>query len=140
MNFEFYDRLHTVVAAGRELVDDKTASIAPEIFGRLEQKEDASANPELIKAGTRINWNGTLKRAVVDLWDIKENNPDNAPTLWEDVAYKLGYRIAPEVFTSTNAAMMGEKLWFGDMLYESLRDGNVWPPSVTPEWWKSVSV
>ena len=56
-------RLHTVIAAGRELVDDKTASIAPELFGML--KESGS----LISHGTRINWNGTLKKAAVDLWD-----------------------------------------------------------------------
>lgn len=131
---ELFERLHTVIVAARNLVDDKTASVAPELYQSLMQEG------ALIPVGTRINWNGQLKRATVDLWDTVENNPDNAPVLWENIAYKLGYRIAPEVFTSTNAAMMGEKLWFGDMLYESLRDGNDWPPSVTPEWWKSVSV
>ena len=54
---------------------------------------------ELIAAGTRINWKGSLKRAAVDLWDRKENDPDNAPGLWEDIMYKNGIRIIPETIT-----------------------------------------
>ena len=37
-------------------LDDKTASETPELFGKLNQ------NGELVKAGTRVNWNGVLKR------------------------------------------------------------------------------
>ena len=55
--------LHTVIAAGRALVDDKTASITPELYGKM--KYDGA----LIEHGTRINWHGVLKRAAVDLWD-----------------------------------------------------------------------
>ena len=54
-------------------LDDATASTAPEMFPRL--KRDGS----LVKAGTRICWGGTLKRAAVDLWDNAENTPDAAP-------------------------------------------------------------
>ena len=125
-------RIGVVMAEAKALVDDKTASIAPELYAGMEY--DGS----LIKSGTRINWGGALKRAAVDLWDTEENNPDNAPTLWEDIAYRLGYRIAPEVFTATNAAAMGEKLWFGDTLYESQMDGNVYTPETYPAGWKVV--
>ena len=72
------------ILIGSASLEDKEASKTPELFGKLNE------NGELIKAGTRINWNGTLKRASVDLWDTKENNPDNAPTLWEDIEYKDG--------------------------------------------------
>ena len=113
-------------------LDDKTASTAVELYPRL--KEDGS----LVATGTRINWNGTLKRAAVDLWDTAENNPDNAPTLWENIAYRNGYRIIPAVITSTLAFSLNEYGWEGDTLYKSLRDGNTYPPSVTPEWWEIV--
>ena len=39
---------------------------------------------------------------------IKENNSDNAPTLWEDIAYKEGYRIIPETITAETAFMKNE--------------------------------
>ena len=65
-------------AAGAMLTDAQ-ASTAVAIYPSL--KEDGA----LIAVGTRINWRGQLKRASVDLWDTVENNPDNAPTLWENI-------------------------------------------------------
>lgn len=125
-----FARIHSVIAAGRELVDDRTASIAPEAFDRMRY------GGELIKAGTRVNWHGTLKRAAVDLWDAQENTPDNAPTLWEDIAYKGGIRIIPDVITTGTAFAKGERGWRGDVLYESLIDANVWTPEAWPGGWK----
>lgn len=130
MKFEFYERLHTVIDAGRKLVDDQTASISPELYDLLEQ------DGKLIKAGTRINWNGTLKRAAVDLWDMEINNPDNAPTLWEDIAYRKGIRIIPDVITVGTAFAKGEQGWWGDVLYESVIDNNVWTPEQYPAGWE----
>lgn len=125
-------RLHSVIVASRQMVDDKTASIAPELFGRL--KEDGS----LVKVGTRINWNGTLKKAAVDLWDTAENNPDNAPALWEDVNYRLGHRVIPDVITVGLAFSKGETGWWGDVLKRSKADNNVWTPDQYPDYWEDV--
>lgn len=128
---ETFHNLHTFIVIARKMVDDKTASIAPEMFDRL--KEDGS----LIEHGTRINWNGVLKNAAVDLWDTKENNPDNAPTLWEDIPYKDGYRIIPEVITVTSAFSNGEiGLWTDGLKYRSKKDSNVYTPAVRPEDWE----
>ena len=115
-------------------LEDKEASVTPELFARLNE------NGELIKAGTRINWNGTLKRASVDLWDTKENNPDNAPTLWEDIAYKDGIRIIPEVITVGTAFSKDELGWWNDELYKSLLDNNVWTPEANPSGWNKEEV
>lgn len=130
MRQEFYDRLHSVIDAGRRIVDDKTASVAPELYDELQN--DGS----LITAGTRINWNGTLKRAAVDLWDTKENNPDNAPTLWEDILYRNGIRIIPEVITAGLAFANEELGWWGDTLYRSKIANNVWTPEQYPDSWE----
>ena len=79
-----------------------------------------------------------LVQAASDLWDTEDNNPDNAPTLWEDIAYKEGYRIIPEVITSTAAFAMGEYGWWKDVLYKSLMDANVWTPDQNPDVWDEV--
>lgn len=52
--------------------------------------------------------------------------------------YRDGYRIIPEVITSTLAFSKGEKGWWEDKLYESLMDGNVFTPTVAPTAWKKV--
>ena len=132
MNREKAARLHSVIVASRQMVDDKTASIAPELFGRL--KEDGS----LVKVGTRINWNGTIKKVAADLWDTAENNPDNAPSLWQDIEYKEGYRIIPDVLTVTTAFAKDECAWWEDKLYRSLLDANAYTPGVYPQGWEMV--
>ena len=94
----------------------------------------------LIKAGTRINWNGQLKRAAVDLWDTAENTPDVATDIWEDINYKNGYRIIPETITAGLAFSKGEIGWWGDVLYKSIYDGaNVWTPEQYAAAWEVVT-
>lgn len=114
------------------ITDDATASRAVEFHPGM--KYDGS----LITAGTRINWHGTLKRAAVDIWDTKENNPDNAPTLWEDIAYRDGFRVIPEIITATLAFKEGELGWWNDKLYRSKVNGNVYTPAVYPDNWEEV--
>lgn len=117
-----------------ESLDDKTASITPELFNKLNE------NGELIKVGTRINWDGYLKRASVDLWDTIENNPDNAPQLWEDILYKNGIRIIPETITAGTMFMKDELGYWGEDLYKSLIDNNVWTPITYPAGWELVEI
>ena len=111
-------------------MDDVSASSLPEMFPKL--KQDGS----LVKAGTRINWNGKLKKAAVDLWDTAENNPDNAPSLWEDLNYVNGIREIPEVITVTTMFYKGEKGWWKGAVWESLQDNNVWNPEQFAAGWK----
>ena len=125
-------RLRAIVEQSVASIDDQTASAGAALFPRLKQ------GGSLIKAGTRINWNGTLKRSSVDLWDTAENNPDNAPTLWEDIAYKDGVRIIPDTITVGTAFSKGERGWWEDALYESLIDSNVWTPDAYPAGWTKV--
>ncbi len=114
-------------------LSDADASTAAELFPRL--KQDGS----LVSAGTRINWNGKVKRAAVDLWDRTENNPDNAPTLWEDLAYRDGIRIIPGTITAGLAFAKDELGWWGDTLYKSLLDANVWTPEQNSSGWEKVT-
>lgn len=113
-------------------LSDADASTSAELFPRL--KQDGS----LISAGTRINWNGVVKRAAVDLWDTEENNPDKAPNLWEDLAYRDGIRVIPETITAGLAFAKDELGWWGDVLYKSKLDANVWTPEQYPQGWEVV--
>ena len=113
-------------------IPDATASRMVDYYPEL------TGDGSLIKAGTKINWGGQLKKAAVDLWDTAENSPDNAPTLWVDIAYREGIRIAPETFTAINAAAMDELLWFGEHIYRSGMAGNVYTPEQAPTVWELV--
>lgn len=124
--------LRSIVEQAAASLDDQTASTAALLFPRL--KADGS----LVSAGTRINWKGTIKKAAADLWDTPENNPDNAPSLWENIQYKDGYRIIPDILTVTTAFAKDECGWWDDVLYRSLRDTNVYTPSAYPDGWKKV--
>lgn len=122
-------KLRAIIETACESLSDKTASEAVELFPRL--KQDNS----LIKSGTRINHNGTIIRAAVDLYDTETNSPENAPTLWETLNYKDGYRIIPEVITVGTAFSKGELGWWNDELYESLVDSNVYTPDQYAQNW-----
>lgn len=113
-------------------LDDATASTAPDMFRRLRY------DGKKVDVGTRINWNGIVKKAAVDLWDTTENSPENAPTLWADIDYRDGYRIIPEVITVTTAFSKDECGWWGDVLYRSTMDGNVYTPEQYPDGWEKV--
>lgn len=125
-------KYRAIIEKAMALTDDKIASEAPALFPALEE------SGALVPHGTRINWNGTLKRAAVDLWDTAENNPDNAPALWENIEYREGYRIIPEVITVGTAFALGEYGWWEGKLYKSLIDVNVYTPATYPAGWEEI--
>ena len=125
-------KLRSAMELSAVSLDDKTASTAPTMFPRL--KEDGS----LVRADTRINWNGIVKKAAVDLWDTAENSPERAPSLWQDLAYKDGYRMIPDTLTVTTAFAKDECGWWKDELYRSLADANVYTPAQYPQHWAKM--
>ena len=131
MNLTQAMKLRAAMVTASESLDDKTASTAPEMFGKLKQ------SGALVKAGTRINWNGVVKKANVDLWDTAENSPENAPDLWSDLAFHDGYRIIPTVFTAEIAFSDGETGWWEQdgCYYTANANGTVWTPAEYPSAW-----
>ena len=122
-------RLRAIVEQAAESLDDQTVSTAPTLLRRLKQ------DGQLVTAGTRVNWGGTIKRAAVDLWDTDGNTPDAAPTLWEDIDYRDGYRVIPSVITAGTAFAMDELGWWGGKLYKSKLAANVYTPEQYPAGW-----
>lgn len=126
-------KLRSIIEKAAISLDDKDASEGASLFPRL--KQDGS----LVKAGTRINWGGVVKRAAVDLWDTEPNDPNHTPGLWEDISYREGYRIIPETITAGTAFSKDECGWWEDKLYKSLIDSNVWTPAAYPQGWEVVA-
>ena len=129
------ERIRAQVEAGAAALPDAEASIEPSLTRKM--RYDGS----LIKAGTRIDWGGVLKRAAVDLWDTEGNNPDNALDLWENVLYRDGIRVIPDVITAGLAFSYDEHGWWCDVLMRSILPGektNVYTPEQYPAAWEEV--
>ena len=124
--------LRTAIETAAVSLDDRAASTAAALFPRL------TGDGALIPAGTRINWRGVVKRAAADLWDTAENDPDHAADLWEDIEYRDGYRIIPDVITAAGAFALGECGWRGDMLWRSKLAANVYTPEQYPAGWEMM--
>lgn len=117
-------------------LNDKGASMAADFY------TDMAYTGELVKAGARINHNGLLYKAAVDLWDTETNNPENAPTLWEKIQYHEGIRIIPEVITVTTAFAKDEPgYWEADgNVYISKVNNNVYTPTQYADNWELKKV
>lgn len=128
-------KLRSLIEQAAGSLPDKEASEGAELFPCL--KGDGS----LVKAGTRINWNGAVKKAAVDLWDTEQNDPDHAPTLWADVDYIDGVRKIPVtdsgIFQATLAFSAGEDGYstVDGVIYTSKVNGNVYTPQLVPSNW-----
>ena len=135
MTREEAEKFIEAVKAVRENTDDKNASRGVALYPTLK------ADNSLIKAGARINHDGVLYKAAVDLWDTEANNPENAPVLWEEIAYHNGVRIIPEVITVTTAFAKDELgYWKADgKIYKSFLDNNVYTPATYPQGWEEIA-
>ena len=123
--------MRAAMVAGAQSLDDQMASTAPKLFQTL------TGSGKEIRAGTRICWNGQVKRAAVALWDREDQDPDHAALLWEDLDYVDGVRKIPDVITAGAAFADGELGWRDGMIWESQMEGNVWTPEENPQGWKA---
>ena len=109
-------------------------SLHPDLLPRLK------GNGELVKAGTHINWGGTVKRAAVALWDTEENNPDNAPDLWNDIEYREGLRVLTGPIPATNPVQVDEICWYKDAKWRNISGvPSVYLPDEYPNGWEVVA-
>lgn len=128
-------KLRSLIEQAAVSLTDKEASEGAELFPRL------TGDGSLVSAGTRINWNGAVKKAAVDLWDTEQNDPDHAPTLWADVDYIDGVRKIPVtdsgIFQATLAFSAGEDGYstIDGVIYTSKVNGNVYTPQLVPSNW-----
>lgn len=65
--------------------------------------------------------------------------PDITEALFKKLMYRDGIRIIPEVITTGDMFAKDELGWWGDALYKSLMDANVYTPEQYPTGWEVVT-
>ena len=119
-------------------IDNQTAGRMIDCFPT---RKEFCAEGELIPAKTRVrddNDPSVIWRSNVDIWNTDENSPENAPTLWDRIAYHNGVRIIPDSIPATLAWMNGEYGWCDGHVYKSGMDGNVYLPGTQGVPWELV--
>ncbi len=115
---------------------DAEASTIPLVYPTL------THSGALIKAGTRINWNGQLKIAAYDTYDRTDTDPDHDKNGWTNLDYHNGYRVIPETMTTTNMFKKDEIGYYTatDKYYKSKIDNNSWNPVAYADGWTEVTI
>ena len=126
--------LRTVLVQGGASLSDAVISTAPEACRRM--KYDGA----LIPNGTRIYWpeDEKIYKNGSDLWDREEFNPKNSPESWSEIMYQDGIRIIPQKIEVSTQFAKDELGWWGNDLYKSLVDNNVYTPEEYPDNWEIV--
>lgn len=122
--------LRKIIEKAVVLLDDSELSKGIELLPSLKY------NGNLISNGTKVKFNSKIYKASVDLYDTEQNNPINAPTLWEEILYKNGIRIIPEFITVTTKFSKNELGYWNDIIYQSLVDTNVYNPEQYSQNWQ----
>lgn len=128
---DFYDRFHSQL---QNALSNKTDS-------------ERSKMP-LLHDGWRIG-----RECVIDLVYLYEGDlyrcrqthttqagwePDKTEALFKKLMYRDGIRIIPEVITTGDMFALDELGWWGDVLYRSKVNANVYTPAVYPDNWDEV--
>lgn len=90
----------------------------------------------IYKVGDVIQYDGKLYRCNLAHTSQESWKPDVSPSLWTQIMYRDGIRIIPEVIPSTQPFAKDEIGWWGDDLYKSLIDANVYTPEQYPAGWQ----
>lgn len=122
--------LRKIIEKAMVLLDDAELSKGIELLPSLKY------NGNLISNGAKVKFNGKIYKSSVDLYDTEQNNPINAPTLWEEILYKNGIRIIPEFITVTTKFSKNELGYWNDTIYQSLVDNNVYNPEQYSQNWQ----
>jgi hypothetical protein len=131
---EFANTLKSKIEILAVAATDATASKVPELYPTL------SRSGGLVKAGTRINWKGQLKIAAYDTYDREDTDPEHDLNGWTNLNYFNGYRVIPDVMTTTTLFHKGEIGWRADKFWQSLIDNNSWTPENYAQGWKEISI
>ena len=99
-------------------LDNRTAYDGLVLHKDTQKDSDFWTDGHLIPTGTRLRWGTRLLAAMNDLWAYSENNPDNAPALWEEIAYIDGYRVLYGPISASNPVEPGEMCWEDGVLYK----------------------
>ncbi len=89
----------------------------------------------------RIRCGEKLYRCVQAHTSQADWTPDRTPALWTEVAKPGEIPVWKQPTGAQDAYRKGDRVRFPDedgAVYESLTDGNVWPPDAYPEGWRKI--
>lgn len=91
--------------------------------------------------GALVKYNGKIFRCVSSPSHTSQMDwkPDVSPSLWVHLNYRDGIRVIPDSISVTEAFNNGEKGWWGDVLFVSLVNDNVFTPDQFPNNWEEVT-
>lgn len=89
--------------------------------------------------GDVCQFSGKLYRCNLDHTSQETWKPDVSPSLWTQIMYRDGIRIIPDMIESTQSFALDEIGWWGDDLYKSLIDANVYTPEQYSDAWELLN-
>ena len=127
---ESLNKIGKIVA--NQVTDDKVALTIQEFY-------DIWTIGTLYKVGQYITYKDILYKVLTEHTSQENWTPDISPSLFANVLTSLDGTpqewVQPD---STNAYMIGDKVIYEGVIYESVIDNNVWSPIAYPQGWKVV--
>ena len=127
---ESLNKIGKIVA--NQVTDDKVALTIQEFY-------DIWTIDTLYKVGQYITYKDILYKVLTEHISQENWTPDISPSLFANVLTSLNGTpqewVQPD---STNAYMIGDKVIYEGVIYESVIDNNIWSPITYPQGWKVV--
>ena len=127
---ESLNKIGKIVA--NQVTDDKVALTIQEFY-------DIWTIGTLYKVGQYITYKDILYKVLTEHISQENWTPDISPSLFANVLTSLDGTpqewVQPD---STNAYMIGDKVVYEGVIYESVVDNNIWSPIAYPQGWKVV--
>lgn len=125
-------KYRSVIEQAMQSVDDSTALETVSLFPKWESGKQYAPK-------TRVRYNGVLYSVLIEHTSQDDWTPDNATSLFAKVLIPDANVIPDwEQPDSTNPYMVGDKVNYNGVIYESIIDNNVWSPESYPAGWKEV--
>ena len=127
---ESLNKIGKIVA--NQVTDDKVALTIQEFY-------DIWTIGTLYKVGQYITYKDILYKVLTEHTSQENWTPDISPSLFANILTSLDGTpqewVQPD---STNAYMIGDKVIYEGVIYESVIDNNIWSPIAYPQGWKVV--
>lgn len=127
---ESLNKIGKIVA--NQVTDDKVALTIQEFY-------DIWTMGTLYNVGQYITYKNILYKVLTEHISQENWTPDISPSLFANVLTSLDGTpqewVQPD---SANAYMIGDKVVYEGVIYESVIDNNIWSPIAYPQGWKVV--
>ena len=127
---ESLNKIGKIVA--NQVTDDKVALTIQEFY-------DIWTMGTLYNVGQYITYKNILYKVLTEHISQENWTPDISPSLFANVLTSLDG--TPQEWVQpdpTNAYMIGDKVVYEGVIYESVIDNNIWSPIAYPQGWKVV--